>query len=883
MRESAPHMHIDSSSAEQDRYDRPLTIDLRDAAAFGCSLVGGKAMSLGVLMALDIEVPDGFVVTTEAFRKFAVAAGLSPLEDEEIESDPQRLASLGARVERSEIPEDVIHAIKERCETTFGADHPPLVVRSSGVNEDSATASFAGQFESVLNIRGLDSVASAIRRCWASQFRPSAAAYRKHYGTASGEIEEIAIVVQRLIDADVAGVLFTMDPLTGCEEHHVVEAVFGLGEVLVSGAVNADRYVVDVARGTARVASIAAKDSQLVPAPGGGVQRVSLLPEDASRSSLTADQLNQLTATGRRIQAHFGRPMDVEWVITEGRLHIVQARPITSIHFGRDVGLWTTADFRDGGVSSSVCSPFMWSLYQRAFQTALPRFMHRIRIRRDADRIEWTRLFFGRPYWNLGAVKDTLSRLPGYRERDFDEDLGIVPTYDGLGVSTPFSFAALARALPVLFSLPLCQRRCLAKIRRFAHGFGQRKSGFDLDSASLAAMDRTNFVSLYESLCGFQFETETTYFETIFNTSIAKLAFRSAIQSVEHTTGIQIDESTLLSGLLDLSHTQPWKDLYRIFTADSGSGSPPSDEVAAIFAQRWPQHGRKELDICAPRWPEDLDFVRMLMEQAFATFEKGQDPIAQERAQHERYQNECKRALAAIGHRPLTRWRFLVALRRIRCYAWWREEMRDYSSHLYALMRRWSLEAGRRLVEEGYLIDVEDVWALRCEDVVNAIRGTVSPGAIQAKAFDGRQMMASFRNFEAPGEIGERHPATQDRMRDSFASGRLYGTPCSSGGITARARIIADLDGADVLEEGEILVTKFTDPGWTLLFPKLAGVITETGGILSHAAVISREFGIPAVLGVVDATRHIRDGDQLAIDGASGTVEILERVALPTS
>jgi pyruvate,water dikinase len=862
MRQTLADKAIGSGSALPSRGHPPLTADLREAAELGCSLVGGKAASLGALMSLDLDVPEGFVVTTEAFRRFAMAARLDASE-----------------CDGEWMPGDVLDAICCSYREMFGADEILMAVRSSGVAEDSATASFAGQFESVLNVQGLDAIPGAIRRAWASQYRPSAAAYRERCGAGEGPMAPMAVVVQRLVASEVAGVLFTLNPLTGREEEYVVEAVLGLGEGLVSGAMDADRYVIGAREGAPREVSVVAKTVRTVAVPGNGVRRLSVPPDTARHAALDAGDLRRLAAAGTRIQEHYGRPMDIEWAIAKHRLHILQARPITSIQFERDIGLWTTADFRDGGVSSSVCSPFMWSLYQHAFQAALPRFMCRLRIRKDADRIAWIRLFFGRPYWNLGGIKETLSRLPGYCERDFDANLGIAPTYEGPGVSTSLNGKTLMRALLVLCSIPLCQGRCLSHIRRFVTEFVHRKARFDLDPAVISAIDDSNFFDLYASLRDFQFETETAYFETVFNTSIANLAFQSAIQAVGSKTGITLDPNPLLGGLLDLSHVRPWKDLHRTFVLVPDHDLAADVSLAAEFAQRWPQHGRKELDIRVPRWPEDIDYVRGIIEQAFAAFKNGSDATAQEQARHKAYQIERGRALTAIGRRPVLRLRFQAAVNRMRRHTWWREEMRDHSSYLYALMRRWSLDAGRRLVAAGRLADIEDIWVLSSEHAVMALRGTVSVAETRNMVTEGRRMMASYRNFEAPGEIGERHSVALDDPGDPVRSRCLSGTPCSSGRAIAPARRVSDLGRAQVLEDGDILVTNFTDPGWTHLFPRLAGVVTETGGILSHAAVISREFGIPAVLGVAGATRHICDGDRVLIDGGRGTVEILEPAA----
>jgi pyruvate,water dikinase len=265
------------------------------------------------------------------------------------------------------------------------------------------------------------------------------------------------------------------------------------------------------------------------------------------------------------------------------------------------------------------------------------------------------------------------------------------------------------------------------------------------------------------------------------------------------------------------------------------------------------------------------------MEQARASYRPENDPRAQAKAQHSLYRATRDRALDAIGRHRVLRFRFLNALARLRRFAWWREEMRNYSTWLYALLRTWSLEAGRRLARAGLLSDPEEIWTVSYADVLAALGGEVAYDVLRRKARAGRRLMESFRCFEIPNEIGQGRCFDGPLDSTTVPEVVLRGTPCSSGRAVGRARSIASLEEAGAVRDGDLLVTPFTDPGWTLLFPRLAGVVTETGGLLSHAAVISREYGIPAVLGVTGATRRIGDGDWIAVDGTRGVVEILRR------
>ena len=276
------------------------------------------------------------------------------------------------------------------------------------------------------------------------------------------------------------------------------------------------------------------------------------------------------------------------------------------------------------------------------------------------------------------------------------------------------------------------------------------------------------------------------------------------------------------------------------------------------------------------RWQDDLPFVRQLLEKSFENYELAQDPKTQEQVQYECYRAERERARHALRWRPLARRKFLNRLDTLRRYAWWREEMRDYSVRLYYLVRLWSTHASQRLIAAGQFVEADDVWYLSFQDVLAALEGALERSETRRRVGEGRRLVRSFRAFRNPDEIGSQYRYT--RATTSVESGNvLRGTGCSPGRVEGRARVITVLEEQHQVCSDDILVTSFTDPGWTPVFARLSGIVTETGGVLAHAAVISREYGIPAVLAVPQATVQIADGDRIAIDGTQGTVEIIRR------
>jgi len=837
----------------------PLTLSFTEIADSHRALVGGKAFSLAALTAGGFQVPEGFALTTAALEQFLVGTGVQTPEGELAEAE---LEAIRARLLSAPMPAAVREALLAAFRAHF-KDGVALAVRSSGTKEDLEGASFAGQYETILNVTGEAALEAAVKRCWSSLFQARVLTYAaRKAGGATGL--SMCVAVQRMVPADVAGVLFTVHPLSGDQHHVMIESAFGLGEALVSGRVNADHFVVDARDGRIVKREIAYKELRIVPTADG-----------TREERLDEAQLRALTEVGAAIQEHYGRPMDVEWALEGGRLYILQARPITRLSFQGDLGEWTTADFKDGGVSSDVCSPFMWSLYDLALEHSMPTYFKDIKLLAPDAQETWGRMFFARPYWNLGAVKKVLESIPGYHERNFDTDLGIEPTYEGPGKTTPTTLGGIVRALPVLFALKRSYRDVLAFDRAFVADFPAKIAPFDLDEAALAKLDRAQFVAQWSALITeLYYQTESAYFTTIYNTSNSKLDFKVQFDKANKAAGGTLDYLNLVSGLRNLSHMRPIKELHDLCARLRREGKPLDDSLVRDFAQRWRHHGQKELDIRVPRWRDDLPLVRAMLEQALAAFDDQHDPERTAEAQHQAYLAEERKALAALGWRFWARGAFNKGLKLVRDYAWWREEMRDCSSFLYYLVRLWTVEGARRLSAEGKLAAEDDLWYLPYGDALELARGTLAVEAAAERIRAGRRMVRSFRAFQNPNEIGSRYkldPKVYDQKD------QLRGTACSPGRVEARARVIRRIEDTHLVQAGEILVTVFTDPGWTPLFARLAGVVTETGGVLAHAAVISREYGIPAVLAIPGATQMIHDGDTIAIDGSAGTVAIVKR------
>jgi phosphoenolpyruvate synthase/pyruvate phosphate dikinase len=862
-----------------------LALGPANEATLGAA-VGGKAAGLVGLMRCGLPVPPGGVLTTAALQAML---DTPPLRGAKAKG-PQSIAEA---LRTAPLPPEVAEAIA----TAYRAAGSAIAaVRSSGVAEDLAGASFAGLYESHLNEAGLVAVEQAVRACWASRYAERVLSYAEAKGVelpAGG----MAVVIQRLVDAQASGVMFTLDPATGREEHMRVEAVWGLGEALVGGTATPDAYVLEWEGGAIAEARPVAQATRLVRAPQGGLVAEPLPAAWRQQPVLDAAGAAELAALGRQIQAWAGRPMDVEWARHDDQWWILQARPITAIQYGGISGEWTTADFKDGGVSASVCSPFMWSLYEFIWQRSMPEYLRRMRLLTHDRPITWGRVFYGRPYWNCGEVKACLHRLPGFNERRFDADLGIEGAYEGDGVVIPTTLRTVLGALPVLRALHREYRDCLAQARAFKANFEALTAPFavppqQLDPATLAA----RFPLL---LRGAYVRTESTYFRTIFNTSNAKTDFESALEAVTRRWPAQAgpppDRLALLAGLGQVQHLAPLEDIEALaqdwaqdaelkawlLTTPSPQRAPG---LAKSFPKAWAQldaflakhghHAEAELDITRPRWAEDPSFVLARLAEAMQGRATGPKVVEVAEQAQSRQRSELERVRKALKG-PLGWFRLRAlekALARVRDYAWWREELRDHSSKLYALVRQEALAAATQLVALGALRREREVWLLTWQEVEGLLAGKLKPEPFPALVEARRTKGQAFLRFANPNELGLRYKVGANQGPKRNEAGALVGVGCSTGVVEGRARVVANLQEAQAVEAGEILVAPFTDPGWTPLFPRLAGVVTECGGMLAHAAVISREFGIPAVLAVPGATQALKTGMWLRLDGQAGVV-----------
>lgn len=869
--------------------DIPYVLPFDAVTEQQASAVGGKGFRLAELARAGLPVLPGFCITTAAYRTFVESDSLLPLLKE------TDAAAIREHILHKEIPAPIAGVIAEACNTLGG----PVAIRSSATAEDLQNASFAGQYATFLNVAGTETILERVRDCWASLWSDQALAYMRGQEVDPREAA-MGIVVQRQGHAYASGVIFTLNPLTANEEEMVVEAAWGLGEAVVSGRVTPDRYVVNIIRDEIVSQEIANQSVIMVPDEAGGMREESLPPEKRDTPVLDEGQLRELARLGDEVQVLYGHPQDIEWALIDGRFVLLQARPMTSINFDPGLGQWTSANYRE--VLPGFACPLTVSLsLEQDFRHALISFLKTIKMGIVPPDTLMTRTFFGRIYWNVGVVKRFNSRVPGFKERHFDATVGIEPTYEGDGLTTPWTPRTILRGLPILFALNDQYKNAWVEAQTFCdHYYAEVEP--ELRALDVEALSEDELARRCHDMARLHFDGNTLAIVIAFVCEQAQEEFDQIVRRLSRRlpSGEQLTIGDLITGLQDVATAQPplaLQQLARLALQDEELlhavvDGPPQDipqrlagsEAGRAFraqidevVERFHYMAAIDEDLIQPRWDEDpIDALISLQKYVHAG--KHFDPEQHLGEQLVKREKAEKLALSALssGLRkfwPFDRQAFQGKLETVRRYIWWREETRVMMSHVFYHCRRIYKELGWRWAASGILDGPDDVFYLEWPAIRDVLDGAAPAGGLRDQVAAYLRLKARYRHFDPPGVIGP--GSSLRRIRRRPVQKRYQGVPCSSGQVEGRARVATTLEEARALQPGEILVARYTNPGWTPLFAIAGGIVIEEGGLLSHGAVVAREYGLPAVLSIEDATRLFETGQFLRVDGSAGTVELI--------
>jgi phosphoenolpyruvate synthase/pyruvate phosphate dikinase len=869
------------------------------------AVVGGKGAHLGELTRIDgIRVPAGFCVTTHAYRRIVAEtpsiddrlAQLSHLKPDDREATSTLSADIRRTIEGIAIPGDLTAAITAVLAQL--GEHAAYAVRSSATAEDMPTASFAGQQDTYLNVVGPAAIVQHVSRCWASLFTERAVTYRQRNGIDHRKVH-MAVVVQQMVVPQAAGVLFTADPVTGNRKVASVEASFGLGEALVSGRVNAD--VFRVRDGEVVAKAVGTKQLATHAVPGGGTQDVAIEPERQAQPALTDAQVVRLAQLGRRIEAHFGCPQDIEWCLVDdefgglasrtagsgspargtsgGEFQIVQSRPITTLFPIPETGDRENHVYLSVGHQQMMTDP-MKPLGLSFWQMTTPAPMAEAGGRLFVDVTQ--RLASPASRAGLLALVGKSDPLTGDALQTVLERDGFIRPLPDEGAPGPL----LGGATAPIETDPAIVTELIGRSEASIAASGREirtKSGealLDFIRADIQELRRILFDPRSHQV--FMSAMEATWWlnEQLEAWLGEKNAADTLTQSVPHN--VTSEMGLALLGVADVIRPHPEVVAFLQHVDDDGfldalpklAGGREARDAIEAWLDKYGMRCVGEIDITRPRWSERPSTLLPMILGNIKNFEPGagERRFEQGREEARKKERELLERLRAQPDGERRAEETKQKIDRVRTFIGYREYPKYGMISRYFVYKQALLEEAERLVRAHVLREKEDIFYLTFSELHDVVR----TNQVDDRLIDQRK--DAFRSYEAltPPRVltSDGEALTGAYRRDDVPAGALIGLPVSAGTVEGRARVVLDMAQAD-LEPGDILVTAHTDPSWTPLFVAIAGLVTEVGGLMTHGAVIAREYGLPAVVGVVDATRLIPDGQRVRVHGTDGYVEIL--------
>jgi len=849
--------------------------------------VGGKGASLARMMAAGMPVPPGFHITTHAYRRYVDENQigeriLSAAAQAQI-NDPAALDCASAQIQslitQGTMPGDIAGMIGQWY-GELGAD-AAVAVRSSATAEDLPQISFAGQMETYLNVRGSDDVLVAVKRCWASLWTSRAIDYRLRQGIRSEEIA-IAVVVQQLVPADVAGVMFTANPMTGAREELVINAAWGLGEAIVSGRVTPDTIIVDKKTGAIASQEIASKEVMTVrsqegtyeePVPGGQRKRAALQPARAA----------ELARLGMKIEQLYGQATDIEWAMCDGQIFILQARPVTALAESRATPDWKLP--REGRKywRMSVAELLPDPLSPMFATLALPLWNQALEQMAQSRRIQIL----------LGEVE--LVTINEYVYYDF-----------GLNA---WQTARLLAALPVLIPRSLriqrlARARWMDEILPHYANVTQTWAGRDLSAlptleilagAREIVEAAANYYVSIQTVLGAA-NTSEAIFTHLYNRLIKRkidplaltflLGFDSAPIRAEKSLYDLAMWARARSDLVEFLARTSSKDIALAYDAQS---TPIADAASwQEFMRRLSEHlnlfGHTVYDLDFAKGLPAEDPASLIETLKYFIASQGRDPYERQAASAAAREQATESVLARL--RGLRRRWFERALRWAQRWGPLREDALADVGLGWPVLRRMLREVGRRMAAAGALAEPDDVYWLKWEEAGAAAHAldAVQPVENYARAIADRRETWKQAHAVTPPVVlpikgggrlfGLNVTRWMPARSTQTASNIIIGIGASPGRVAGTARVIRGPEEFGQMKPGDILVAKITTPAWTPLFALASGIVTDVGGPLSHSSIVAREYGVPAVLGTGVATHRIRSGQRITVDGNNGLVTI---------
>ncbi len=841
--------------------------------------VGGKGMSLAKMLHAGFPVPEGFHVTTAAYRRFVSENGIQPHItdalsdiDVEISAPPEAVAlQIRDRFARGQIPADIAAAIARAYQSLQDI---PVAVRSSATAEDLPEASFAGQQDTYLNVCGVNEVLDAVKGCWASLWSARAIRYRMRQGI-SPESVALAVVVQEMVPAEMAGILFTANPINNRRDEVVIDAAWGLGEAIVGGRVNPDTLIIDKDTGRAKHVQVAEKTIQTVPVQT-GTEEQPVEAQNRMRRVLSDELAFELTQLGRQIEAFWAAPQDVEWCRAKGRFYIVQARPITTLFPlpaplpdpKEGLRIYLCVNIVLQGITEPL-TPMGWDIFRLLYIGMLAELMGKPGTAYPA----WIKNAAGRMYLDItGLVRNPRigAEIAGrFAEKDFPAtrvlNQILVANAEKIrcGRKTPLPWRLFGKVAP---------RMLVGVLYSFLAPRAGRAKVYALGEALVAPLERrARQLTTYADRLGFVEEaTRQVFWKVMYQVAYCTSGFRS-YEFIPALLKKWLGADTLAQPVLQALPYNPTTEMGQVLVGialrlqKEGASPTPDHPAVQEFLAKYGHRTVREIDTGLPRWRDDSSYV-LAMLAAYTSQNDLEAKLDQFRAAQSEADAAIPRVVAEVKRRkgPIHAWLIGHLMRCVREVGGLREQPKFDLIRCLALVRRVLADVGQDLVAQGRLDTAEDVFYVTLADI--RASGDLRARAAGARADFIREVARTSvpRFMTSTGECFYSAPVPRE-------GNILVGSPVSPGVYEGVARIV-QTPGGGQLEPGEILITHSTDPSWTPLFLNAGAVIMETGGPISHGAIVAREYGIPAVAGVSGATTRLQTGQRLRVNGETGEI-----------
>lgn len=878
-----------NSKAIGGRHMSSYVLGFKDIDKTKIMSVGGKGANLGELSRIEgIRVPEGFCVSTEAFKRIIgetpsikeLLDRLSLLKLEDRDKINKISAEIRRLIEDAVIPEEIEEEITSILLSS--GEENAYAVRSSATAEDLPTASFAGQQDTYLNIMGKDSIIKHISKCWASLFTERAVIYRIQNDFDHSKVY-LSVVVQKMVFPQAAGILFTADPVTSNRKILSIDASFGLGEALVSGIVNADNYKVQ--DGNIIHKNISNKKMAVYSSKDGGIFVQETTPEQQNKQALTDDQILQLENIGRIIEEHFDYPQDIEWCLADETFYIVQSRPITTLYPIPEATTNEKHVYLSVGHQQMMTNPLKplgMSLF--CLTSFGPRYKAGGRLFVDVTQILASPNTRDALLNSMGQhdplMKDALMTII---KQDFTKSLtdekkeasSVNNNKDRL----PEDFHSQVDDPKIVQELIKNSQSSLEELKQNIHN----KSGVelidfileDIPKLKKIIFDPKSSAVLMTALDALTWINEKMY-DWLGEKNAADILSQSVPNNITAEMGLSIldvaDVIRPYPEIIDyLKHEKDDEFLEKIVKFDGGQNVR---DAIYDFLSKYGMRCAGEIDITNTRWNEKPAILLPMILNNIKNFEPDESKRKFEQGRHDALKKE-QELLDRLKQLPDGAQKVKETKRVIdilRNFTGFREYPKYSIVSRYFVYKQALMKEAEQLVISGAINDKEDIYYLTFEE----LREVVGTNKLDYQIIINRkeeyklyEKLTPPRVITSDGEI-----VAGEYKRENIPDDAIAGLSVSSGVIEGRARVILNMEDANLVE-GDILVTRFTDPSWTPLFVAVKGLVTEVGGLMTHGAVIAREYGLPAVVGVENATKLIKDGQHIRLNGTVGYIEIL--------